>query len=78
MPVSKKFRKYNYSEKGQARRQRYEGEHPGRNAERVAVGYYNDRYHKLQDEAGCHKSISTFYTGYRLLQSLTDAEVIEI
>ena len=37
-----------------------------------------ERYHAIQDEAGCHRSIQDFYPAYRLLKALEHAEVVEI
>lgn len=76
MPVSSRYRKYNYSAKGQARRKLYETGHPDRFAR--TLEYERERRHGIQERAGCHLETSTFYPGYRLLQSLGEAEVIEI
>ena len=76
MPVSNKYRKYNNSSKGQARRKRYEEKHPSRFVH--TAEYQRERYHRLQDTAGCHSSIRIFYPGLKLIEALKEAEVIEI
>ena len=75
MPVSEDTR-YNYSAKGQARRKRYEEEHPDRYSR--SPEYQRERYHRTQDEAGCHSHTAIFYPAIRLIRSLEGAEVVEI
>lgn len=36
------------------------------------------RYHRIQDEAGCHRHITSFYGGFRFVESLSNAEVVNI
>lgn len=40
--------------------------------------YKVERYHRIQDEAGCHRSMEDFYPAYRFLKALETAEVVEI
>ena len=37
-----------------------------------------NRYHRIQEEAGCHLKLRNFYPGYRLIRDLLVAEVVEI
>lgn len=40
--------------------------------------YNKERYHRIQEEAGCHMRVQDFYPGFRLLKALQTAEVVEI
>ena len=40
--------------------------------------YERERYHRIQDEAGCHSKIGTFYPAYRFLKALENAEIVEV
>lgn len=66
----------------QSKQERYKEKHPDRikasNHEYAASGHRRERYHKIQDEAGCHMRVQDFCPGYRLIQSLTNAEVVKI
>jgi len=37
-----------------------------------------NRYHRIQDEAGCHRDINGFYPVYRWLQAMANAEVVDV
>jgi len=37
-----------------------------------------ERYHRIQEEAGCHLKPRDFYPGYCVLKALEIAEVVEI
>lgn len=67
-----RYRRYNYSEKGRARYRRYDETHPDE------PGSYMARYHRLQEEMGCHSSPYEVSRGYRILKALEGAEVVEI
>lgn len=53
-----------------------------RESYRKALGYYADlereRYHRIQDEAGCHWGVRSFYPAYRFLKALENAEIVEV
>lgn len=40
--------------------------------------YMMERYYRIQDEAGCHFKVESFYPAYRFIKSLETAEVVEI
>ena len=80
-----KFDRYNHSPKGYARNVRYNksekrkvkcqqfyARHGG------WAAYQRERYHRKQEEAGCHKGVRDFYPVFLFLQSLADAEVVEV
>lgn len=71
---------------------RWRERHPGLNSIRVMESkkrhwsrflayqckYERERYHRIQDKAGCYSDIRDFYPGYRILKALETAEVVEI
>ena len=40
--------------------------------------YKTERYHRLQDEYGCHRGIEDWYPAARLLKALETAEIVEV
>ena len=36
-----------------------------------------ERYHKIQEEAGCHMKVRVFYPAYRIIKALETAQVVE-
>lgn len=75
IPQFNKYYRYNHTEKGRARSRKYDAM---RNREE-RTAYEGERYHKIQDEAGCHRELRDFYFGYQLLKALIECkEVIEI
>lgn len=86
MPASStKFDRYNHSAKGIARRDRHhQTERYRATNERFyanhggQAAYWVNWYHRVQDEAGCHMLVAEFYPGYRFLQALVTAEVVEV
>lgn len=74
--------RYNHSVKGLARYRRYMERHPDRvkasHHKHALSGHRREYYHRIQDEAGCHCHIDVFSPGFRLLQGLADASVVEI
>ena len=83
--MNKDYR-YNHSDKGRARRYRFEAS-PER---REYVKNYNrqwrakhweyrmEEYYRIQNEAGCHSEVRSFYPAYRFVKSLITAPVVEI
>jgi hypothetical protein len=67
-----RLKRYDESEKGIARHERFYARHGGKRA------YDMGRYYRIQSEAGCHSHIDSFYPAYRFIKSLENAEVIEI
>ena len=80
-----KFDRYNHSLKGTARNDRHrQTETYKATLERFYANhggkatYWNNWYHSVQDEAGCHIHTRDFYPAYRLIESLKNAEIVEI
>ena len=67
-----RYWRYNHSPKGLARWRKSE---QGRGSR---ADYKRERYHRIQEEAGCYWDIQDFYPAYRLLKALEDAEVVEV
>ena len=42
------------------------------------TNYYKERYYQIQDEAGCHSEVVSFYPGWRMIKALETAEVVTI
>ena len=42
------------------------------------AGYERERYHRIQEEAGCHQKLRDFYQGYRIIKALANAEMVEV
>lgn len=64
--------KYRQTEKCRLSSERFYAKHGGQAA------YEREGYHKIQDGAGCHWEVRSFYPGYRFLKALETAEVVEI
>ena len=84
VPFDRHFR-YNLSAKGQARTKRYDDSEKGKlRHEKFYANhggkraYDMERHYRIQNEAGCHAHPNTFYPGYRFINALTNAEVVEI
>lgn len=85
MPVSDRYYRYNHSLKGIRRRERHwrtekyrvgqERFYANHNGESA---YRKNRYHGIQDGAGCHMCIADFYPAYCFLQALVSAKVVEV
>lgn len=70
--VCDKYYRYNHSPKGLKRGREYDAKRGSR-----AV-YVREFRHRIQDEAGCHRNIETFYPLFTFLKALEEAEVVEI
>lgn len=49
-----------------------------RNWANAHPNYQMERYHRIQEEAGCHWKPISFLSAHRLIQALETAEVVEI
>jgi len=86
--VFNKYYRYNHSEKGRARRLRFYNTpwgyaHDREKAERAILSgesakWHRERYHEIQEEAGCYHCPDTFYPAYRFIKALETAEIVEI
>ena len=74
MPVSDRYRRYNNSQKGQARSARYEAAH----LDRQPNSYFTERYHRLQEEMGSHSNPAVILAGLRIIKALETAEVVDL
>jgi len=70
-------KRYDYSEKGEARTRRQKDTGYGKFWYEMHPSYNREKYHRVQDEAGCHARID-WYPGYRIIKALETAEVVEI
>ena len=86
---STRFDRYNHSSKGRARSARYRGtekyrqtrerflaKHGGERA--YGNNSWLERYHRIQEETGCHSDPRDFYPGYCIIKALAEAEIVEI
>jgi len=64
--------KYNHSLGGLERNRRYDCKRGWRK------DYKRELYHRIQDEAGCHRTVQDFYPAFRFLKALENAGVVEI
>ncbi len=85
MTISNKHYRYNHSAKGQARTKRYDLSDKGKMTKANFYAkhggmrvYQMERYYRIQDEAGYHTKINTFYPGFRILRALANAPMVEI
>jgi len=85
MVMNKDYR-YNHSDKGRARSYRFEAspkrreyrKNYNRQYEAKRREYQMERDHRIQNEAGCHSEVRSFYPAYRFVKSLVTAPVVEI
>ena len=83
-----RYIRYNNSEKGRARAWHYYNSPQGyaerrEKDERDTLSgkkakWHRERYHQIQDEAGCHYAPESFYPAYRFLKGIEAAQVVEI
>ena len=79
MPLFDRFWIYNRSEEGKARNKRQDIKRRlSPVIKRLRANNERERYHRIQDNVGCYSNIREFFPGYKLIESLETAEVIEI
>lgn len=79
MPPFDRFWRYNRSEEGKARNKRQDIKRRlSPVIKRLRADNERERYHRIQDNAGYYSRTRDFFPGYKLIESLETAEVVEI